>query len=98
MTDRTRTRQTETARGRTRQMGTQTGRPRRFHYFLTVDQEESLRFCCENYGVRITEDEHNTCALPALTVSAERIDRLVTTLVDNAVGPVGLRDVIEEWI
>jgi len=82
----------------TRSVLDESGRTRRFHYFLIVDVVDSGSFCCENYGVRITEDEHNTCALPALTVSAERIDRLVTTLVDNAVGPVGLRDVIEEWI
>jgi len=82
----------------TRSVQDELGRTRSFHYYLIVDVVDSGSFCCENYGVRITEDEHNTCALPALTVSAERIDRLVTTLVDNAVGPVGLRDVIEEWI
>ena len=35
----------------TRQCADQRGNPRRFHYFLTVDQEETPRFFCENYGV-----------------------------------------------
>ena len=82
----------------TRSVQDELGRTRSFHYYLIVDVVDSGSFCCENYGVRITEDESNTCAVPALTVSAERIDRLVTTLVDTAVGPVGLRDVIEDWM
>ena len=82
----------------TRSIRDELGRNHIFRYFLIVDVVDTGSFCCENYGVRIVENEKNAAAVPALTTSAERIDRLVTTLVDNAVGPVGLRDVIEDWI
>ena len=39
-----------------------------------------------------------SCSLPGLTTSAMRIDQLMTMLVDNAVGPVGLEDVIRDWL
>ncbi len=74
------------------------GSPRTFHYFLTVDVIEAGSFCCEDYGVRITQDEQNTTCVPSLTTSPERIDQLMTTLVDNTVGPVGLQDVIDDWL
>jgi len=82
----------------TRSLRDESGLFRTFHYFLTVDMVEADRFCCENYGVRITEDENNAVVVPGLTTSAERIDQLMTTLVDHGVGPLGLRDVIEDWI
>ena len=82
----------------TRSLRDQSGRLRTFHYFLVVDMVETDCFCFENYGVRITENERNTACVPALTTSAERIDQLMTVLVDNRVGPVGLRDVIEDWM
>ena len=36
--------------------------------------------------------------VPGITPSASRIDELMTLLVDNRVGPVGLRDVIADWL
>ena len=74
------------------------GRLRQFHYYLTVDLEETSRFCLENYGVRITEEGGDASALPALTTSASRIDELLTLLVDNLVGPAGLADVVADWL
>ena len=38
-----------------RQCRDQEGNLRRFHYFLTIDQEETPHFSCENYGVRVAE-------------------------------------------
>ena len=76
----------------------ETGRLRTFHYYLTVEVVEAGTFCCENYGVRITEESAHCACVPSLTTSAVRIDQLMTALVDNAVGPAGLRDVIEDWM
>ena len=74
------------------------GTPRLFHYYLTVDQVETARFSCENYGVRIAEEAGEETCCPALTTSAARIDQLMTLLVDNKVGPAGLEDVVEDWL
>ena len=82
----------------TRQCGCEDGRLRLFHYYLTVDLVETDRFCCEDYGVRITEDKGASAAIPSITTSASRIDELMTLLVDNRVGPAGLEDVVADWL
>lgn len=81
-----------------RQVLDQFGKQRLFQYYLTVDHIEAGNFCFENYGVRITEQGIATQCLPALTTSAMRIDQLMTTLVDNTVGPAGLQDIIADWL
>lgn len=81
-----------------RRCGDSMGHLRRFHYFLTVDLVETDRFCCENYGVRITEDQGGSAAIPSITTSASRIDELMTLLVDHRVGPTGLADVVADWL
>lgn len=82
----------------TRQCEDQEGRHRLFHYFLTIDQEETERFSCENYGVRVAEESGDQAAFRSITTSATRIDELLTTLVDNRVGPAGLADVVSDWL
>ena len=82
----------------TRQCEDESGRLRRFHYFLTVDQEETPTLCFENYGVRIAEETGQDAAIPAITTSAARIDELMTLLVDHSVGPAGLADVVADWL
>ena len=81
-----------------RQVLDQSGKQRLFQYYLTVDHIEAGNFCCENYGVRIAEPNVHSECVPALTTSALRIDQLMAELIDNTVGPLGLRDVIEDWI
>lgn len=76
----------------------QTGNRRCFHYFLTIDQEETSRLFCENYGVRIEEEQGDAASIPGITTSAKRIDELMTLLVDNRVGPAGLADVVSDWL
>jgi len=73
------------------------GRTRQFHYYLTVDLEESPRFCMEHYGVKITEEPGPVALHPAITTSPTHIDELITLLADNTVGPAGADDVIREW-
>lgn len=82
----------------TRQWRDAQGLQRRFHYYLTVDQVETDRFCCENYGVRIAEDSGNSAAIPGITVSAMRIDELMSLLVDHQVSPAGLSEVVADWL
>ena len=82
----------------TRQCLDQRDITRCFHYFLTIDQEETPHIFCENYGVRILEEGGSETAIPAITTSAKRIDELMTLLVDNQVGPAGLADVVADWL
>ena len=72
--------------------------PRLFHYFLTDDLEETPHLACESYGVRVSEEAGSSACLPRITSSAARIDELMTLLVDNRVGPAGLRDVVDDWL
>ena len=81
-----------------KQIRDDTGRTRIFSYFLTVEAVCSGTFCWENYGVRITEEGVDSVCIPGLTTSATRIDELLTILTDNVVGPVGLRDVVDDWM
>lgn len=74
------------------------GKPRTFHYALTVDTVEGENFCCENYGVRVWEEQGEEATIPGITTSAARIDELMTLLVDNQVGPASLRDVVDDWL
>lgn len=82
----------------TRYCADQEGNQRCFHYFLTVDQEEMPRLFCENYGIRISEEQGGEAAISGITTSAARIDELLTMLVDNRVGPAGLSDVVADWL
>lgn len=81
-----------------RQCSDDAGTLHRFHYFLTVEEARSPNLCLENYGVRIAEEGGGDCAVPGVTTSASRIDELMTLLVDNLVGPAGLRDVVDDWL
>lgn len=82
----------------TRRCVDQEGKQRSFHYYLTVDEVETPGFCCENYGVRVTEEGGGSALIPAITTSAVRIDELMTLLTDNRVGPAGLADVVADWL
>ena len=73
-------------------------RMREFHYHLLIEQVELGRFACENYGVRIEDEAGESTSIPGITTSAERIDELMTLLVDNQVGPAGLTDVVADWL
>lgn len=74
------------------------GHRRTFRYYLIVDVIDTGRFCFEDYGVRISEDDRYTAAVPSITTSAVRIDELLTLLADNCVGPAGLEDVLADWV
>lgn len=74
------------------------GRPRRYHYSLIVDQIESDCFSCEDYGVRIREEDGDSAAVSGITTSASRIDELLTLLVEHQVGPTSLDEVVADWL
>ena len=63
-----------------------------------MDTLEAGPFSCENYGVRISEEQGDSVSIPGITTSALRIDELMTLLVEHAVGPASLRDVVDDWL
>ena len=81
-----------------RQRQDSTGALHTFHYYLTSDYISSGSFCCENYGVRISEDSGETAVFPSITVSALRMDELMSLLVENRIGPSALSDVVVDWL
>lgn len=53
----------------------------------------------EHYGVRIEEQVSGSLTqVLDLTTQAKRIYDLLDKLVRNAVTPIGLRDVLEDWL
>ena len=81
-----------------RQYRDQEGKNRCFHYFLTIDLEDTPRFACESYGVRVSEENGATACIPGITSSAARIDELSGLLVRNGVTPAALNDVLSDWL
>lgn len=70
-----------------------------YDYSILVDEVDVGAFSCESYGVAVTsrltgERDH----VPNITVSVPRIDALMDLLVRNQVGPIHLRDVIDDWL
>lgn len=71
----------------------------RCRYYVVVGEKQVGRFFCEAYGVKIEDEGTGESAeFPDLTVSAGRIDELMSLLVRNEVTPAGLEDVIRDWL
>lgn len=70
-----------------------------YSYSILVDEVDTGSFYCESYGVRVME-EHNgeTAMVQHVTTDMQRINALVSLLARNAVSPVTLRDVVEDWL
>jgi len=67
-------------------------------YFVLVGEMQAGVFSCESYGVKIENAETGESAsFPDLTLSAEKIDKLMECLIRNRVTPAGLEDVIRDW-
>ncbi len=71
----------------------------KYDYAILVDQVEAGAFACESYGVAVTaRATGERAAVENITVSVPRIDQLVDLLVRQQVGPVHLRDVVDDWL
>ena len=55
-------------------------------------------FFCEDYGVRVWEDGGEDASVPGITVSAQRVDELLSLLVEHRVSPTALADVVADWL
>ncbi len=63
-------------------------------YYLLAEDCGSFT---ESYGVRIEHDSEEA-AIPGITMSQVKIQLLMETLINGIVTPVGLRDVVEDWL
>lgn len=71
----------------------------RWRYGLLVEDIEVEGFHCESYGVVVTDDltgETGRCR--HITVNAKEALELLSALAQNAVTPVTLMDVVEDWL
>lgn len=72
---------------------------RRYDYSILIEVVDTGNFVCESYGACVTSRSSGArVAIPNITVSPSRIDELMRLLVRNQVGPVQLRDVIDDWL
>lgn len=74
------------------------GQTREYSYFLLIGEMKIGSLSCEDYGVKIQEAGGDCAAVPDITVSAARIDELITLLIRNTVTPVTLADVVADWL
>ena len=70
-----------------------------YDYAILVDELNVGAFACESYGAQVTSRATGDYSrVRNITVSASRIDQLMELLVRNQVGPVHLKDVMEDWL
>lgn len=75
------------------------GNHRSYDYSILVDEMDIGHFSCESYGVKILErDTGGVAEAPYITVSADRVDRLIRLLIRNVVTPTTLDDVVQDWL
>lgn len=66
-------------------------------YWLITRQIPAGQFTFEDYGVRVSAADGESACLPSLTHSYTLIHHLLTLLLENAVTPISLHDVAEDW-
>ena len=68
-------------------------------YFLTVDTYKCDAGCeLESYGVMVSFDDGESAAVRCITLSTERIGKLLELLMRGRVTPVSLNDVVDDWV
>lgn len=73
----------------------------RFAYYVLIgEMMVADGFACESYGAKIVDVDNpeETVSVPDITVSASRIDELMELLTRNSVSPIGLKDVVSDWL
>lgn len=71
----------------------------RWRYGLLVDDVEVDGFCCESYGIVVTNEitgESARCR--HITVNAQEALELLGIMARNAVTPPTLMDVVQDWL
>lgn len=75
---------------------TEEGRRLTLHYVLLVEETADGLEC---YGVRITEEStSNSASVSNLIMSVQKIYDFIELLANNLVTPIGLMDVVTDWL
>ncbi len=70
-----------------------------YDYSILVNEVDAGAFFCESYGAKVScRLTGERAEIPDITVSATRIDELMDLLVHGQVGPLHLRDVVDDWL
>ena len=73
------------------------GFPHTFCYWLITQHIPAGHFTLENYGVKVEEEGGESACFYSITYSRTRIDTLLALLMEHAVTPVNLFEVMEDW-
>lgn len=68
-----------------------------FRYFLLTRQIPAGSFLFQEYGVMVEETGVGSVQIAHVTHSQPKIEQLLSLLVQHAVTPVDLPDVVEDW-
>ncbi|MCI5499768.1 MAG: DUF6514 family protein [Clostridiales bacterium] len=79
-------------------LSNQIGRPMTCEYRILI-RTLPPPVCCESYGISVTMAQTGEREdIPDITVQAERIEHLARLLVNGAVTPCTLREIVEDWL
>ncbi len=77
----------------------QDGKACPFDYYILIGEMNVGTFCVESYGVRVVDRRTGESAqVPHVTIRIPRIDELMELLIRQQVGPITLRDVVDDWL
>lgn len=74
------------------------GKERIFCYYLLVEVVDIPGISCENYGVLVEERDGESVRVPRITTSYLRIRGLLGLICEHEVSPIGLQDVVDDWL
>lgn len=83
---------------KTLELEDEAGLSRRYDYSILIGEMDVGRFCCESYGVKVAQQGGPSASVANITCSPERIDELAGLLLQHAVTPACLEDVVQDWL
>ena len=69
-----------------------------FRYYTLTEEVQIGSFACEHYGIRVEQVGGASAEVRGITLSATRLKQLTELLVNNAVTPTNLPEVISDWL
>lgn len=76
----------------------ETGAPLTFHYHLLCDTAEYGDRLIPDYGIAVSSSQGEHIQIPHISPDFHRVSDLLTLLCEQAVSPIHLRDVVDDWL